>query len=504
MPGEIFISYRCDDFAGDARGLRDGLAARFGQRNVFMDIDNLLPGQRFDRKLAEALSACDILIAVIGPRWMELLGAKTARGEPDYVRAEIGEALRRGIVVIPVRVGLDGRMPELPRPEDLPADIRDLVLHQKHDVVHEHFGRDLAALAQAIVEIPREKRPEAGTQIPWRWVAAGVGLVAVVFAALYLARDGKQGAAKAEKQPKVAIAPGPTKPEAQLAPTSPPASKVAPKEVDDWIMPVFDAADERGLKPLARFRDCKANDWCGPNMVVVPAGSFTMGSPPTQEGRSDSEGPQRRVTIARPFAVGKFEVTFEEWDACVAEGGCSHRPDDSGMGRGKRPVMRVSWDEITKEYLSWLSRKTGRACRLLTEAEWEYVARAGTTTPFWWGSSISTSKANYDGNYTYGGGPKGEYRRKTVPADSFAANPWGLYNVHGNVWEWVQDCWNDNYSGAPSDGSARTTGDCGLRVLRGGSWDDGPLGLRAADRFRNSPDLRSNIFGFRVGRTLTP
>ena len=165
MPGKIFISYRRDDVAGDARGLRDGLAARFGQRNVFMDIDNLLPGQRFDRKLAEALSACNVLIAVIGPRWLELLGAKTARGEPDYVRAEIGEALRRGIVVIPVRVGLDGRMPELPRREDLPADIRNLVLHQKHDVVHEHFGRDLAALAKAIVAVRRERR-EAGTGIP--------------------------------------------------------------------------------------------------------------------------------------------------------------------------------------------------------------------------------------------------------------------------------------------------------------------------------------------------
>jgi formylglycine-generating enzyme required for sulfatase activity len=197
-------------------------------------------------------------------------------------------------------------------------------------------------------------------------------------------------------------------------------------------------AETEATKPGRVFRDCAD---C-PEMVVVPAGSFTMGSPPGEEGRSETEGPQRKVTIARPFAVGKFEVTFTEWDACVAAGGCKHNPNDQGWGRGGRPVIDVSWNDITREYLPWLSRKTGKTYRLLTEAEWEYAARAGTTTPFWWGSSISTSQANYHGPTTYGGGPKGEYRQKTVPVDSFAANLWGLYNVHGNVWEWVEDCWH--------------------------------------------------------------
>ncbi len=504
MPGKIFISYRRDDVAGDARGLRDGLAAKFGQRNVFMDIDNLLPGQRFDRKLAEALSACDILIAVIGPRWMELLGAKTARGEPDYVRAEIGEALRRGIVVIPVRVGLDGRMPELPRRDDLPADIRDLVLHQKHDVVHEHFGRDLAALAKAIVAVRRDRRPKAGRTIPWRWVTAVVGLAAVVSAALYLARDGQQGAAKAEKQPKVAIAPAPPKPEATPKPAPPAAPKPEPAFSPSRAAAPLTAAEERTLRPQDSFRECAL---C-PEMVVVPAGSFTMGSSPAEidalvkESKTEhyrSEGPQRRVTFARPFAVGRFEVTFAEWDACVAEGGCRHNPGDQGWGRGKRPVINVSWDDITGEYLPWLSRKTGKSYRLLSEAEWEYVARAETTTPFWWGSSISTSEANYNGSYTYGGGPKGESRQRTLPVDSFSANPWGFYNVHGNVWEWVQDCWNASYSGAPTDGSAWAIGDCGLRVLRGGSWANVP-GSSARGREASTPARVD--FGFRVGRTL--
>jgi hypothetical protein len=145
MPARIFISYRRDDVAGDARGIRDGLAARFGRGSVFMDVDDLLAGQRFDEELVKALDACDVLIAVIGPRWKDLLQARMASGEPDYVREEIAEALRRRIVVVPVRVGREGQMPPLPLPAGLPEDLRDLVLHQKHDVTHERFGRDLAA-----------------------------------------------------------------------------------------------------------------------------------------------------------------------------------------------------------------------------------------------------------------------------------------------------------------------------------------------------------------------
>jgi formylglycine-generating enzyme required for sulfatase activity len=166
-------------------------------------------------------------------------------------------------------------------------------------------------------------------------------------------------------------------------------------------------------------------------------------------------------------------------------------------------VINVSWDDA-KEYAAWLSRKTGKTYRLLSEAEREYVTRAGTTTPFWWGSSISTSQANYNGRYTYGGGAEGEYRQKTLPVDSFQPNPWGLYQVHGNVWDWVEDCWNASYQGAPSDGSAWTSGDCHRRVVRGGSWVNNPQGLRSAIRDRVTTDNRLSGLGFRVGRTLTP
>jgi formylglycine-generating enzyme required for sulfatase activity len=160
-------------------------------------------------------------------------------------------------------------------------------------------------------------------------------------------------------------------------------------------------------------------------------------------------------------------------------------------------VINVSWNDA-KTYVDWLSKKTGKSYRLLSEAEREYVTRAGTTTPFWWGTSISTSQANYNGDFTYDGGSKGQYRQKTVPVDSFAANPWGLYQVHGNVWEWVEDCYQENYNGAPSDGSARSISNCSSRVLRGGSWGVYPLNLRSADRFRDHPDDRNSYVGFRV------
>jgi len=166
-------------------------------------------------------------------------------------------------------------------------------------------------------------------------------------------------------------------------------------------------------------------------------------------------------------------------------------------------VVRINWDDANA-YVRWLDEKSGgKGYRLLSEAEWEYVARAGTTTPFWWGSSITPKQANYDGNFTYaGGGAKGEYRKRTVPVDSFEPNPWGLYQVHGNVWEWCEDCWNENYDGAPDDGLAWTTGDCVGRVLRGGSRDDFPWLLRSAYRISGSPGSRSNVLGFRLARTL--
>jgi formylglycine-generating enzyme required for sulfatase activity len=264
------------------------------------------------------------------------------------------------------------------------------------------------------------------------------------------------------------------------------------------------SAEERALVVFDHIKEC---DSC-PEMVVVPAGDFIMGSPESEDGSSADERPQHSVAFSRPFAVGRFAVTFDEWDACVAAGGCKkYRPSDRGWGRSRRPVINVWWEDA-KAYVAWLSQRTGKPYRLLTEAEREYVTRAGTTTPFWWGTSISSRQANYDAEFAYPtiGYHKSEYRRQTLPVDCFDPNPWGLYQVHGNAYEWVEDCWHENYQGAPADGSAWIAGDCSRRMLRGGSWNFAPWHLRSASRgwLAAAAFSRGGLvgIGFRVARTL--
>ncbi len=248
------------------------------------------------------------------------------------------------------------------------------------------------------------------------------------------------------------------------------------------------------------FRDRNADgSGCAvcPEMVVVPTGSFTMGSPDTEEGRDEDEGPQHLVTIHRPFAVGKYEVTFAEWDACVAAGGCDgYRPDDQGRGRGNRPVASVHWVDA-RNYVAWLSGTTNQLYRLLTEAEWEYAARAGTTTRYSWGDDIGSGNANCDGCSSEWDG------RQTAPVGSFSPNGFGLHDMHGNVWEWVEDNRHGNYIGAPTDGSAWTTGGrVKERVLRGGAWDYEPHNLHSAARTRSGKRNRDPSDGFRIARSL--
>ncbi len=211
MAGKIYISYRRDDDPSAAARLCDGLAQRFGKASLFMDVDNLLAGQRFDEELARALSECDVLIAVMGARWVELLEAKGGEGERDYVREEIAEALRRRIIVVPVRVGRDGQLPPLPRAEALPPDIRELVVYQKHDVTHEHWGRDIAELIEAIVAVRRAKRPPlAAPRLPWGWIgASAAATVLVAYAAAHFAgapMPWPQSAPKERAAPKAEIA----------------------------------------------------------------------------------------------------------------------------------------------------------------------------------------------------------------------------------------------------------------------------------------------------------
>jgi formylglycine-generating enzyme required for sulfatase activity len=269
-------------------------------------------------------------------------------------------------------------------------------------------------------------------------------------------------------------------------------------------------AAERSLKPAAAFRECAAN--C-PEMIVIPSGSFMMGSTQTEQSRYNSmprnagnndfqnfeagglsnEGPQHKVVIATSFAVSKFDVTFSEWDACVSVGGCRQK-SDGGMGRDTKPAVNVSWADA-EQYVAWLSKMTGGSYRLLTEAEWEYAARAGTTTAYYWGDEIGKGNANCTGCGSEGSG-------QTSPVGSFPANQFGLYDMAGNVWQWVQDCYSRNYDQAPTDGSASIGQDCIYRVARGGSWNLGPEYARSAIRFRYLSSYQALNRGFRVARTL--
>jgi formylglycine-generating enzyme required for sulfatase activity len=273
------------------------------------------------------------------------------------------------------------------------------------------------------------------------------------------------------------------------------------------------AAEECALKPTDIFRECEQ---C-PEMVVVPAGEFNMGSPESEVTHKTDEAPRHVVTIAKPFAVGKFPVTMDQFAAFVTETGFVDGKCE--VLEGNRYVVdeRRSWripgfrgvpqpgtyaavclnQNDAKAYLDWLSGRTGKSYRLLSESEWEYAARAGGSTSYPWGDEIGRNNTNCIDCVS-----AWENQQRPAPVGSFAANAFGLYDMHGNVAAWVQDCYHDSYVGAPSDGSAWTTGDCFYRVVRGGSWNSFSEQVRSADRSYFPLRFRRDDIGFRVARTL--
>jgi formylglycine-generating enzyme required for sulfatase activity len=535
VAGKIFINYRRGDDAGFAQALFAHLTQAFAPERLFMDVDNIEPGLDFVRVLNEQVAQCDVLISVIGKGWIDArddAGTRRLENPDDFVRIEIESALHQDKRVIPVLVG----QAQMPRPEQLPETMKPLARRNAVRLTHERFRSDtqglIAALQRALKSVEDARQAEAarpaaetkGRSLVVRVLsrpapAIGFAFGLAVFGAIGVWAFIRQttpvpvlptpvvvapapvqalAAAPASQQPSAKPAPAPsTAPAVQSKPESAPIlPEPAPSPAPNASASIADAplsrASELALKPKDTFKECTN---C-PQMMVVPAGSYMMGSPATEPGRYPDEGPQHTVTLARPCAVGKFALTFDEWDACAAAGGCGgYKPDDRGWGRGRRPVINVSWNDA-KAYVAWLAKLTGKSYRLLTEAEYEYAARGGTRTAYPWGDAIGNNNADCNGC-----GSQWD-DKQTAPVGSFAANGFGLYDVVGDVFEWTEDCYNDSYKGAPADGAAWTSGDCSRRVVRGGSWVDVPQSLRPADRYRNSTDLRDSVLGFRVGRTL--
>ena len=234
------------------------------------------------------------------------------------------------------------------------------------------------------------------------------------------------------------------------------------------------------------FKDC---DVC-PEMVVLPKGAFIMGS-----DLLPAEQPKHPVFIKKPFAMSRFEITFDNWEACLIEKGCTHNPHDHNWGRGRQPIMNIDF-HMAEGYAKWLSQKTGHTYRLPTEAEWEYGARAGSTTAYWFGDNPDDGMINC--RQCTGAVPG----HRNAPVGQYKPNPFGLYDMHGNAYEWVSDCWIPHYKGAPRDGSARTEGDCAIRVIRGGSWYYFSRQSRSSSRAKNPAAVKSYWLSFRVVREL--
>jgi formylglycine-generating enzyme required for sulfatase activity len=495
MAGGIFINYRRDDSIGTAGRLHDRLVRDFGRKNLFMDVDNVPAGVDFVEYLNSQVGKCDVLLAIIGPNWINAKddnGCRRLDNPDDFVTAEIAAALQRNIRVIPVLV--DGA--HLPKADELSPLLRPLVRRQAIEVRNAQFGRDVDGLADRVRESLRVKKARGP------WLVATATLASLLFI-VGIGWFGLRWIGLSVSVPWPLEASGPTVRGGDFT--------LAPRQIF--------------RDRLIRGEPCPT---C-PEMVVVPAGSFTMGSSLEEKGRYENEGPPHQVAIANPFAVGRFPVTRGEFAVFSREtgyntdGGCNNyaltsgwhfKQDQSWRSPGfeqddRHPVVCVNWTD-GRAFAAWLSNETGKPYRLLTEAEREYAARAGTMTRYYFGdedkdycrygngADLSAKAKNPDWDVL----PCDDRFPYTSPVGSFLPNAFGLYDMLGNVWQWVEDCYNGNYAGAPIDGSAWISGNCELRVIRGGSWLTVPRQRRVATRGSYPIGMRLNHTGFRLARAL--
>ena len=503
---KIFISYRRDDSAGYAQAIYNQLVQHFSKDRVFMDVDTIQPGVDFGRVIEKAVSECDVLVAIIGKRWAggEVSATSRLHNPKDYVRLEISTALVREIRVIPVLV--DGTT--MPSEDTLPASLQPITRRHAIEITNTRFNFDverlITAIRRALGEI-EEMQPEnvspsrvqqhvtrklhfvAPPRLVYGAIAAGVVVVVLTLAIWW---PNRQGLEQAIKTPKETTAPPANKPSGQKETSESRTDKLQPPKETETHAPVREP--KRVAPPGKVFRDRLKNGRESLEMVVVPPGSFRMGD--VQGGGDKDEVPVRTVRMRKSFAIGRYEVTFGDYDQ-FAKSANRQFPIDRGWGRGRRPVIYVSWPDAV-EYAKWLSAQTGKRYRLPTEAEWEYAARGGRETAYWWGTDWVKGNGNCAGCGS-------RWDQQTAPVGSFDPNPFGLYDTAGNVWEWVEECWHGNYSGAPLDGTAWTTGgDCTGRVMRGGAWATQPRALRSSNRRRYYPENRNSDIGFRLVQDL--
>jgi formylglycine-generating enzyme required for sulfatase activity len=557
----IFIGYRRDDTADVSGRVYDRLRGTFGADAVFKDVDNLDPGIEFGEYILGVLPKCRVFLAMIGPAWADVrndAGARRLDDPKDWVRIELETALATpGLQIVPVLV--NGA--PMPRVDQLPETLRRLPALNAAVVRRDpDFHKDMDKLIRALeagaasgrVEVEAPQAALAGSAAAWKLIADSLdvhdyadfqthfpGTPEVILAGRHR-RLLEAWNALDQNDPQAIVAFRKALFDSgfeRLLKHSENVMNAAQRRVREREAAEAEvrrkAEDEQHARIVTRSRP--GSVWrdtipglpesACPEMVTMPPGRFMMGSPPGEERWKEYDGreePQHEVRIDHTFALGKYEVTVDEFAAFIAETnhdmGASAYISAEGANKpgrgwrdavsaqtGRHPGCCISWNDA-KAYIAWLNRKLGigrrpDAYRLPSEAEWEYACRAGTTTPFSFGATISTAQANYDGNYDSG---VGKNRRKTTPVGSFPANAFGLHDMHGNVWEWCEDAWHQSYAGAPIDGSTWVEGgDHSSRVLRGGSWHNKfPQNLRSANRVRNDPTVRIDANGFRLARTL--
>ena len=478
---DVFVSYNREDLKA-AQAIVDGLIAEgFG---VWMD-QNLQAGENYDEITEDRLHKARAVVVLWSSRSVK----------SRWVRAEATIGARKNTLV-PIMIEPCDRpvMFELIQTTDLSGwngDRSDPAWLAVVEVVKKRLAATPAVSTGSESRGGRPKAPKERKRakpVKQKEKRSGGGmLTAVTLTFLF----GMISAAGIYILRPDLVAPVLTQLAAVAAPETAQASPVAtaslaPEAVAPTTEPV--AAPEPEPEPVAEtpaetspatFREC---DMC-PDMLTIPGGTFLMGAPEEELARNAWEGPQRKVAMA-PFTISVTEVTYDQWDACVADGGCGgYSPPAGTQGRGTQPVAKVSWKDA-EAYAAWLTKKTGRVYRLPTEAEWEYTARAGTTTPFWWGPLYDAAKS------ATGTAPHG--------VDTLPANALGLIGVSGNLREWVQDCYVNTFANAPLDGRSVEQPACKMRVVRGGSFKSTPEELRIAARARIAPATRDDITGFRV------